>query len=418
MPAFDTFGDEVLDTSVGKTCPFCQVPIKPALDVQICPACGIPHHSECWEANGGCTTFGCSQAPAAIARGAATAATGAYTETLEADLVRSSAYESLRRWKRTVASVSIALFLLVTGSLICYYCFGVPFLKTANLICNQVADIDSLFLSSLLGSSGVTGNDIVEAALSARDELNGLCEELRKTWAPPRYQPFAHDLLSALEAHRDFYETLVDECASDEPDPDSVEDAADNALSKYGNVNDTALTSDLPVSMLEGSSVDIKELVASLALTKYASVEIAAYCDSFENWWQRFEDARITLSNARKRIGPSGSVPISEYSSMLCSVDTQFELRYQLDNMYVPPAFADFHEAMKRLMDAYIVYAQCIRMDAFYRCFGYGTQKTPYSGIARDLKGQLTKALNQTWENYENLKNENKCDPMDKYLNQ
>lgn len=44
---------------VGKSCPYCQTPIKPNTTVRVCEACGIPHHSECWQDNGGCTTFGC-----------------------------------------------------------------------------------------------------------------------------------------------------------------------------------------------------------------------------------------------------------------------------------------------------------------------------------------------------------------------
>ena len=31
--------------------------------MRVCPECGIPHHAECWEENGGCTTFGCRAAP-------------------------------------------------------------------------------------------------------------------------------------------------------------------------------------------------------------------------------------------------------------------------------------------------------------------------------------------------------------------
>jgi len=46
----------------GKTCPYCQTPIKPNVPVHVCDACGIPHHLECWQQNGGCTTFGCSGA--------------------------------------------------------------------------------------------------------------------------------------------------------------------------------------------------------------------------------------------------------------------------------------------------------------------------------------------------------------------
>lgn len=47
-------------SAIGKTCPFCQSPIKPGADHVSCPECGIPHHSECWNSNDGCTTFGCS----------------------------------------------------------------------------------------------------------------------------------------------------------------------------------------------------------------------------------------------------------------------------------------------------------------------------------------------------------------------
>jgi hypothetical protein len=34
--------------------------IKEGDDVVICSVCEMPHHRECWDANGGCTTFGCN----------------------------------------------------------------------------------------------------------------------------------------------------------------------------------------------------------------------------------------------------------------------------------------------------------------------------------------------------------------------
>ena len=48
--------------AVGKTCPYCQHPIKPEVPVETCSECSMPHHQECWNHNGGCTTFGCSNA--------------------------------------------------------------------------------------------------------------------------------------------------------------------------------------------------------------------------------------------------------------------------------------------------------------------------------------------------------------------
>jgi len=44
---------------IGKTCPYCQYIIKPNTEVVVCPACQTPHHKECWDENGGCTTYGC-----------------------------------------------------------------------------------------------------------------------------------------------------------------------------------------------------------------------------------------------------------------------------------------------------------------------------------------------------------------------
>jgi hypothetical protein len=56
-----------MNTVVGKTCPYCQTPIQSGEPVVLCHLCGMPHHTDCWQENGGCTTFGCGGAPAANA---------------------------------------------------------------------------------------------------------------------------------------------------------------------------------------------------------------------------------------------------------------------------------------------------------------------------------------------------------------
>jgi TM2 domain-containing membrane protein YozV len=50
--------------SAALACPYCRMPLDEA-DGQatMCPGCGTPHHSDCFEENGGCTVFGCSAAP-------------------------------------------------------------------------------------------------------------------------------------------------------------------------------------------------------------------------------------------------------------------------------------------------------------------------------------------------------------------
>ena len=55
----------VMQEHTGKTCPYCQYTIKPDVSIDVCSGdCKMPHHKECWDENGGCTTFGCSAGPA------------------------------------------------------------------------------------------------------------------------------------------------------------------------------------------------------------------------------------------------------------------------------------------------------------------------------------------------------------------
>ena len=46
-------------------CPYCRGAILPSEElVVICGGCETPHHSDCYEENGGCTVFGCNRGPA------------------------------------------------------------------------------------------------------------------------------------------------------------------------------------------------------------------------------------------------------------------------------------------------------------------------------------------------------------------
>lgn len=50
--------------SPGTICPYCRSGFEAEDAVQLCPACGTPHHADCFAENGGCTIFGCTAAPA------------------------------------------------------------------------------------------------------------------------------------------------------------------------------------------------------------------------------------------------------------------------------------------------------------------------------------------------------------------
>ena len=43
-------------------CPYCRGDIS-ASDQYYCPVCQTPHHRACWDENGGCTVWGCTNAP-------------------------------------------------------------------------------------------------------------------------------------------------------------------------------------------------------------------------------------------------------------------------------------------------------------------------------------------------------------------
>jgi hypothetical protein len=46
-------------------CPYCRMPFDEKAPPKIyCTACGMPHHEDCYQENGGCTVFGCARAPA------------------------------------------------------------------------------------------------------------------------------------------------------------------------------------------------------------------------------------------------------------------------------------------------------------------------------------------------------------------
>ncbi|HEY6306576.1 MAG TPA: NINE protein [Candidatus Angelobacter sp.] len=51
--------------SATTVCPYCRMPFDESNPPKIyCTACGVPHHEDCYQENGGCTVFGCARAPA------------------------------------------------------------------------------------------------------------------------------------------------------------------------------------------------------------------------------------------------------------------------------------------------------------------------------------------------------------------
>ena len=47
--------------TVLRECGICQSPIQPADAITPCPKCGLVFHTECWQENLGCASYGCDQ---------------------------------------------------------------------------------------------------------------------------------------------------------------------------------------------------------------------------------------------------------------------------------------------------------------------------------------------------------------------
>jgi hypothetical protein len=52
----------------GPVCAICLSPITDTDEKTSCPSCNAAYHAECWNENGGCAVYGCSQAPVVESR--------------------------------------------------------------------------------------------------------------------------------------------------------------------------------------------------------------------------------------------------------------------------------------------------------------------------------------------------------------
>lgn len=59
---------EARSTSSEPICAICLSPIADGDAKTACPACNAGYHTDCWQENGGCAVYGCSQAPAVESR--------------------------------------------------------------------------------------------------------------------------------------------------------------------------------------------------------------------------------------------------------------------------------------------------------------------------------------------------------------
>lgn len=103
------------DLKRGPICSVCQWPVEPQQSMQRCDECGALYHRECWQENGGCGSYGCTQVGVA---------SPASTDEPAGELELSAA------GVRTAAS-PLPLAAAVLGSIVGVLTFGVPALAAA-----------------------------------------------------------------------------------------------------------------------------------------------------------------------------------------------------------------------------------------------------------------------------------------------
>ncbi len=54
--------------STAATCAICQSPLQADEESVACAGCNAPYHAGCWQENGGCAVYGCSEVPPTEAR--------------------------------------------------------------------------------------------------------------------------------------------------------------------------------------------------------------------------------------------------------------------------------------------------------------------------------------------------------------
>lgn len=60
--------DPAASVTGGANCPYCLTTVVPTDAAETCPSCGAVHHGECWQENGGCAVYGCTQVPVVESR--------------------------------------------------------------------------------------------------------------------------------------------------------------------------------------------------------------------------------------------------------------------------------------------------------------------------------------------------------------
>ena len=110
----------------GKTCPYCQVPLKSGEESFNCPKCETPHHLECWRENNGCTVFGCN-------------ASETFTPSIDLSSYERSTSTSATNTSIPQGPIKSYLAHAILVTLFCCIPFGIPAIVYAAQVNSKIA---------------------------------------------------------------------------------------------------------------------------------------------------------------------------------------------------------------------------------------------------------------------------------------
>jgi len=244
----------VASEAAGRPCPYCRAGLEPGAQAEKCDACNTLHHEDCWDENGGCTTYGCANAPKRAGEERATPQGG-------------------NRWMSrplVLAGLACLVLLLISAST-----FAI--------------------ISVLSGDSPVAD----EESESSTPTVSSASEE--PTVAEPKPEP-SFDTSSGKAFVRSYYELLNKRKFADVWDVlSSAEQAEAGSYPEWRSGYERTSSTDVTELTTTGRMGDVESLSVSIAATADCSGEV--YEQSFAGSWTVDLEKPEVVSASFEQIG-------------------------------------------------------------------------------------------------------------------
>lgn len=275
--------------NVGATCPYCQSPIKPGVGVASCTLCGVPHHRECWDANGGCTTFGCTcRSGDPVARVSTARPAAPRREQLISARVALSVLSLCM-----VACAGVFLFLSSSRS-------G-AYLRAVQGELSALAATDRTF-AHCLDADSVCGQSVVEACESAESAISSSQDRLSSLDPPGSMKSLHRRVRNCLNRHAGMYRLIKCQLQDRSADGSEIVICWDGLQSDYKALSEdfTERFGELP-GFSRRDAARCAGFARRLSEFRMQRDAAEAYCDYVDSWIRCYNKARDDLAAMRKQ---------------------------------------------------------------------------------------------------------------------